>query len=81
MPKIGVSKPRRHANAAKMNRYLLRGFQLSSERAVTCCETVACPKCRSAKGWPCYTINGNASSTPHSARWEEYGATLNAATD
>lgn len=73
MPRI-TQPPRKlpHANAAYLNSRFLRGVWLSSVAAKKCCETVSCPRCRAAKGWPCSSAAGNDTSTPHSARWEKY---------
>lgn len=68
MPKV------RHAESALLNRRVLRGVYMSSYRAKDCCEAVACPRCKAAKGWPCFSVNGKDTPTPHAARWRAFDA-------
>lgn len=58
----------------------LRGHWIFSDSAKRVCIAVPCPKCKAAATWPCFSLtSGTETPTPHSARWEAYGATQNAA--
>lgn len=71
MPKIGKPRPQPHANADRMARDV-QGCWQSSMSAAKACRAVGCPRCRAAKGWPCFSVNGIDTPTPHAARWEAY---------
>ena len=58
-----------------MSQTRLKGFRVTFFHKKVAI-AVACPKCRSAVNWPCFSLFGKPSSTEHAARRNLYYAKL-----